>query len=352
MDISDFQVDWMKNIFNLLTNSQINGTNTDDNEYFNDTIMETSTHKPAETVHDPWLNGFTMFVIYNVVRFVQVCTGLIGNFLTLIIIPRLERINNGHILIFNLCLSDLFVCLMWPLNLSVQLTHYKHFWAKLCIVKECMTTFGLTGSLLTYCAIAVDRFFLVFCPIKYKVYITRNKVLIAIAVVWVYNALLISGTTIFLGAPLEVLDKLQHCNLPNVITIKAYYYLVMPHMVFVALSMLICYVAVMIKLAIRDRGAIEMTAGGGNTNVNANQQNTLLAGKVTRSLVLVLGVFNILYFPIIIMHVVNAFVKTAVVNLIVDVFVLFFFLNNLLNPFIYYYKMTEFRSLYKSILRC
>ena len=210
-------------------------------------------------------------------------------------------------------------------------------------MKESLTTFGLTGSLLTYCLIAVDRFAIVYFPMKYSLAVTRNRMYIAIVMVWIYNAFLISGTVIFLGTPHNILEELQHCSLLQVIPMKTYYTVVVPHILFVVLSMLICYIGIMIKLNLRDKQLSNMV----QRESSGTQQAVKLAGKVTRTLTLVLGVFIILYFPILIVYVLKALVKIDAV--IVDVFVLFFFLNNLVNPFIYYYKMAEFRKLYRSL---
>ncbi len=312
-------------------------------------IGSTASNITGELNNDPWLSGLTMFVIYNSVRFIQIIIGIFGNVLTLIIVPKLEQVNNGHILIFNLCISDLFTCLMWPVNLSVNLslTHYPTFWPKLCVVKEVLTIYSYSCSLLTYLVIAIDRYLAVCWELRYKVYITRKKIYFTIALVWVYNAFMSIFAWAYFGATFDELDKLQRCNITNVFGIRGYYYIILPHMISVAIGMLICYVSIMVKMKRRDRKMASMYEG----HSGYDKEKSMLASRVTRTLTLVLGIFIAVYFPAVVMHALDAFIKTKVVYILVDVSALVFFLNNLVNPCVYYYKMPEFKKLYRAMLR-
>jgi len=129
--------------------------------------------------------GLAMFIINTIVG----VTGAIGNFMVVLavfITPNLQRISNYFIsslavadFMVNSCVQLLFAVKLWDAmmyghcNPPVELA-YTVFVNIFCMI-----------SLLTLCAISVERCVAIVKPLSYKSIITKGKLIMMVAVVWV-----------------------------------------------------------------------------------------------------------------------------------------------------------------------
>ena len=95
----------------------------------------------------------------------------------------------GHrqtmLLVWNLGLADLLVgCVVLPMSICHLIMRRWVFGRLLCRIWICCDIIFVTASIVTICMISVDRYMAVTRPLKYKVAVTKNKVVTAIIIVW------------------------------------------------------------------------------------------------------------------------------------------------------------------------
>ena len=101
----------------------------------------------------------TQFLVYFGIRVVQVTIEIIGNGCTLIIIPKLKKRVNGHIIMFYLAVSDILVCCTLPVSyLRNSSTIEERYWKNFCIISEYFYIVIMTYSVMSYITASIDRY--------------------------------------------------------------------------------------------------------------------------------------------------------------------------------------------------
>ena len=104
-------------------------------------------------------NSKTQFIIYIGIRVAQVTVGIIGNFMTLIIISQLKQRVNGHIIMVYLAVSDILVCCMLPMSYlrNSSIINEKH-WKNFCVISEYLYNLSMSYSVVSYITASIDRY--------------------------------------------------------------------------------------------------------------------------------------------------------------------------------------------------
>ncbi len=140
----------------------------------------------------------TVDYIYIVLRLLTSVFGFCGNLLVLVSVWRnifLQTANN--VLIASLSVADVFTSLNGPISMLLYLGN-KHLnesehkvllsWA--CVLKTLLDLFGMAGNVGSIFLIALDRFISVTFPIKYLSTISKKKVSTLVLVLWAYLAMI------------------------------------------------------------------------------------------------------------------------------------------------------------------
>ena len=100
----------------------------------------------------------TQFLVYFGIRMAQVTVGIIGNFMTLIIISKLKQRVNGHITMVYLAVSDILVCCMLPMSYlrNSSIINEKH-WKNFCVISEYFYGLTMVYSVVSYITTSIDR---------------------------------------------------------------------------------------------------------------------------------------------------------------------------------------------------
>nr|BAC76024.1 opsin [Branchiostoma belcheri] len=133
----------------------------------------------------------TMQLIFGSMMLVFGLIGVVGNVVALYAFCRTRSLRRPkNYVVANLCLTDMFVCLVYcPIVVSRSFSH--GFPSKeSCIVEGFMVGVGSIASICSLAAIAVERYLSVTQPLKSLTILTQRKLLVAVLTVWVYSLLL------------------------------------------------------------------------------------------------------------------------------------------------------------------
>ena len=103
----------------------------------------------------------TYFIIYNVIRCIQVIITIIANVMTLMVLRKLKYLTNGHILMVYLAIFNIIVPCSYTLEGFFDITSQYHIkvkhWDTICIVREFISITLIACNRITYIMLAVDR---------------------------------------------------------------------------------------------------------------------------------------------------------------------------------------------------
>ena len=103
----------------------------------------------------------TFFVIFNLIRCIQVIATVVANVVTLIVLGKLNYLTNGHVIMVYLAVFDLLVGFYFALEgfisfaplLSQEIPH----WKTMCMIREFTAITLGSCNLITYIMLSVDR---------------------------------------------------------------------------------------------------------------------------------------------------------------------------------------------------
>ena len=118
-----------------------------------------TSHSDFTRVQEEYKTNWYHFRIYNGLRLLQMILGIVGNRLTLKIICNLKVVENGHILMTYLCVSNIMVNCLMPFETYTSLmgTLGNENWKTLCIWQDYAYLIGNGFSVLSYFFMSVDR---------------------------------------------------------------------------------------------------------------------------------------------------------------------------------------------------
>ena len=109
-----------------------------------------------------YLGGQPRFIVYFATRCCQIVIGIIANVLTLLILKKLRRRLNVHVIMAYLATSDILVSCILPVTIyleasRIELVDYEYFWDKVCIIKEFSEMVFMMICIFSYLLLSFDR---------------------------------------------------------------------------------------------------------------------------------------------------------------------------------------------------
>lgn len=171
------------------------------NHYFRDDIVLNGTEHASKEL------GYAITAAYLVVIIFGAC----GNFLTMLVValnPTMRTTRNFFI--FNLALSDFFVCTVTaPMTLYTVLYMFWPFGTALCKIAGSLQGFNIFLSTFSIAAIALDRYVLVIFPTKRER--QQNLSLMFFVFIWVVS--LILAVPLLIASDLNTIYEDPSCGI-------------------------------------------------------------------------------------------------------------------------------------------
>ena len=109
-----------------------------------------------------YLGGQPRFIAYFATRCCQIVIGIIANVLTLLILKKLRRRLNVHVIMAYLATSDILVSCILHVTIYldaswIELVDFEYFWDKVCIIKEFSEMVFMMICIFSYLLLSFDR---------------------------------------------------------------------------------------------------------------------------------------------------------------------------------------------------
>lgn len=114
---------------------------------------------------------------------------IVGNLLVLIIVWRTSKLHEpNYFFLCSLSVADLLVGLVYcPLLLVSVVKQSWVFGNSMCHVHAVTVGISLNASLMSLCAISIDRYYFITRPLRYRDIVTRRRTVISIVFVWLHS---------------------------------------------------------------------------------------------------------------------------------------------------------------------
>ncbi|RXG55316.1 Octopamine receptor beta-1R [Armadillidium vulgare] len=297
---------------------------------------------------------------------------IMGNVLVIVSITMNRKLHGiTNYFLVSLAIADMLVALcVMPFNASVEFFGKWLFGFRMCDLWNSFDVYFSTVSILHLCCISIDRYYAILSPLEYPLKMTKRKVLIMLAHVWL-GPTLISFPPIFLGW-YATSDHLEiRSSKPDSCTFEV-------NKVFAILSSAIsfwipCTVMLILYYRIFQEARKQETAIMSRTNrfapsstrTSASHQLMIpnnMSGavpvmrrehKAARTLGIIMGAFILCWLPFFSWYVTFTICGEACdcpQPVITTLFWIGYF-NSTLNPFIYAYFRKDFREAFMKTLR-
>lgn len=277
---------------------------------------------------------------------------ILGNILILVSIFRNPQLRGTmFILIGNLAMSDLLVgTVLIPYYLLMDGAAFESGLGVLprtkytCTAKVCVYVSCLGSSCIGLLIISIERYLTLRFPLKAKIYITKKRVRIAVAMCWLI--VFVNGTL-----PLYVWNNFDENNtncISDQIIAREYKLLINWELIFCLTVNFIMY-ACAIRIAYQN--VLEWRRRNSSSGVIQRTKADREFHQIVTT-VIVFGAFFLCWLPYICSAVVLTFHETPLTQFIRRCALIPGLANSGLNWIIYGYRNTTFRASFKSILTC
>ena len=275
------------------------------------------------------------FIASNVLLVVVIIFAVFGNTLVCLACMMSKRLQSfTSAFIISLAVTDILVgAVSMPVWLSVNLTgkpdavNFSTFYkAWLCFDIVCGT-----ASIMNLVFISIDRFLAVNHPLRYPIIVTRNRIAIGIAFIWVYSVTIASINLLnWKGYALFV--SLASFFVPLLIMVVAYYRI--------------------FRVALTHARSIRRVHPGQSISNRTVAENFNRDVKAARTLSIVIGAFVVCWCPFFVITLIFMYFKTCRVSSEVLLMIKWLhYGNSALNPLIYSCLNRNFRAAFKDVLR-
>lgn len=138
--------------------------------------------------------SYVFAVLFGIPASLIILVTVIGNFLVLCFKARVGK-RQTMLLIWNLGLADFLVgIIVLPMGVITVIVRKWTFGRFLCRVWVTCDVIFCTASIVTLCIISVDRYIGVTRPLRYKLIVTKTKVVTAIVSIWFFSISILLAT--------------------------------------------------------------------------------------------------------------------------------------------------------------
>ncbi|XP_023238604.1 tyramine/octopamine receptor-like [Centruroides sculpturatus] len=299
-------------------------------------------------------------IIGAIVCSVAISVTFVGNILVIEVVAKFRRLRTvPNFLLAGLATADIAVALLVMPLLIVYDVERKwrfgsiacHFWIS-CDVMCC------TASILHLCVIALDRFFAITRPLRYRSLISKRLVTLVIMSIWLFSAT-ISFIPIFLGwysdgsDPEDITECSLRVNPIYAIVSSCFsFYLPLPVMFYVYIRILI-----IAEHQAREIKQLELSLQATNQNVRKclrrKSKQLITDTKAIRTLGIIMGVFCICWLPFFLMYIILPYCERCDVSYEVRSAITWLgYFNSFFNPCIYAFLNKDFKEAFRRVLCC
>ncbi|NP_001161621.1 orexin receptor-like protein [Saccoglossus kowalevskii] len=296
---------------------------------------------------------------------VLVCYAVLRN-------PQMRTVTNYYIL--NLSIADILVSLIClPITVVFETSETWFFGNLACKLIPYFQVVSMSVSVLTLCAIAVDRYFAICHPLMFKS--TAKRAITVIFSIWITSFLVPIPQAVVYETERPIYTKnyiyLTKCferNWFGSIQQKVYHIaLVLVIYVIPLVMIIIAYVFICRQLWAKIPGSYEScdskkNASNGNSHVSTKASESQLKSrrKVAKMLIIVVVIFTICYLPLHLLNILRqfSFFDDVVHNTRSSFHIPFLiahwlaFANSGVNPIIYNFLSAKFRREFKAAFAC
>lgn len=138
--------------------------------------------------------SYLLALLFGVPATLIIIITVFGNFLVLCFKAKVGK-RQTMLLIWNLGLADFLVgVFVLPVGVSYVIGRKWPFSRLLCRIWVSCDVIFCTASIVTLCIISVDRYIGVTRPLRYKLIVTKTKVIISIIAIWVFSISILLAT--------------------------------------------------------------------------------------------------------------------------------------------------------------
>ena len=308
--------------------------------------MDSTEDQLAEMLREFKSRGKAKVIVESGLYALIVLFLFVGNFLTLLVMMLNRRMRTiANMFVASLAVSDLLlgVFLSAPLGIPTLVTSHWPFNDTTCQFQGYLASALCFASIHTLVLMAVNRYYRIVKPTKYRHYFTKKKTLIMILVTWFYS---ICAPLIYvlLGNKMFFHPSKFSCFIP----IKNSAFLAYGFPLYIGITIcVISYCYLRIFTTVRHHNSNFHRPGNPISTVNVEEV------KVARTILVIVLFFNLCWIPILTID----FLDTVFQRWIFppEAYMAYTFLgaiSSALNPFIYGVFNKSFRKNYLKVLRC
>lgn len=262
--------------------------------------------------------SLTFAILFGIPATVIIIITVVGNLMVLCFKARVGK-RQTTLLIWNLGLADFLVgIVVLPLGVAYVIQRRWAFGRIICKIWSALDVIFVTASIVTLCVISIDRYIGVTKPLKYKQIVTKNRIVIAIVVIWVFSITILLATMSYERKECyndhicQVSEELQYV-VHSVITA-----FLLPAMVTLVLYWKIYSIAKQRELGLRQ--GLMMALGGnflttciqeplrvhcGKDNISQQQRVIKMHKKVAKTLGVVVSAFLFCWLPFFVLYLIS-----------------------------------------------
>ncbi|XP_064466117.1 beta-2 adrenergic receptor-like [Ornithodoros turicata] len=320
-----------------------------DEEFQNITLEEEVPSWPLR-----WFGAFVCGIVILVT--------LLGNILVLVVVSRFRRMRSvTNILLASLATADITVALLvMPFLVVYDIEREWHFGSIACHMWISCDVMCCTASILHLCFVALDRFWAITRPLRYRACVSKRRLGFAIAFIWLCSAA-ISFIPVFMGwygdGTVSLFETSTECTLKvngtyALISSMTSFYLPLPVMFYVYFRILL-----VAERQARDIKMLERSLQNGDQRVRRSirrqSRQIIIDTKAIRTLGIVMGVFCVCWLPFFLMYLITAYCPACDIAYEYRSGITWLgYFNSAFNPCIYAFLNKEFKEAFQRVLGC
>ncbi|XP_026103202.1 trace amine-associated receptor 4-like [Carassius auratus] len=307
---------------------------------------------PLQSDSCPKLHRLTVVKVAMYAFFVlMILTTVFGNLLIIISISHFKQLQSPtHLIVRSLAASDcLLGSLVMPYSMVRSVEGCWYLGDFLCKVHSSLDMTFCISSLLHLCLISVDRYWAICDPLRYKMRVTNNTVIVFITFIWLLS-FLYSFSVVFSGISavgLEIVILQTYCVGNCVVFSNKQWGLICPILTFILPGTIMSSLYMKIFYVSRKHAKVmsERVTGGMKSQSSAHRER-----KAAKTLAIVMGVYLFCWLPYFTVAALDPFFNFWTPVVVYDVLFWFAYLNSTCNPLIYGLFYPCFQKAFKILI--